>query len=357
MKEKVTLAKRPLKDGVFSLFLDYRIGGHRRRDNLKMYILPERTAIDRAKNAETMRVANSVRDRKEFELEQIEAGVRVKASPRMVLFSEFSLKYLEQYKKETTYANYRATIGKINARFPRLYVQEIDEMFFSRFIATLEKEGNRPNTIRKQCDRIYSVLKAARYDGLIATLPRIKKLMPTPEPSIVEYLTMDELRRLDATPCRHEVTKNAFLFCCFTGLRLSDCAALRSTMITNGEIVLRQVKTKEPVRIPLMDNALKYLPKVPKGNLYFPITSVTSVNQQLKAWGRAAGIAKNIHFHVSRHTFATLALSSGADLYTVSKLCGHTSVLTTQRYAKVVDEARRKAIEAVPSITVDEPRE
>ena len=73
-------------------------------------------------------------------------------------------------------------------------------------------------------------------------------------------------------------------------------------------------------------------------------------NRKIREWAKAAGITKRISFHVARHTFATLALGNGADLFTVSKLLGHTKITTTQIYAKVLDEGRKKAVDAIPDI-------
>jgi site-specific recombinase XerD len=73
-------------------------------------------------------------------------------------------------------------------------------------------------------------------------------------------------------------------------------------------------------------------------------------NRKIREWAEKAGITKHISFHVARHTFATLTLSNGADLFTVSKLLGHTKITTTQIYAKVLDEGRRKAVNAIPDL-------
>ncbi len=66
-------------------------------------------------------------------------------------------------------------------------------------------------------------------------------------------------------------------------------------------------------------------------------------NKQLFQWLKEAGITKKITFHCFRHTFATLQLTKGTDIYTVSKMLGHREIKTTQIYAKVVDDAKREA--------------
>jgi site-specific recombinase XerD len=74
---------------------------------------------------------------------------------------------------------------------------------------------------------------------------------------------------------------------------------------------------------------------------------ISWISRPLKKWLEAAGITKKITFHCFRQTFATLQLSSGTDIYTVSKMLGHTNVKTTQIYAKVVDEKKEKAAHAI----------
>ena len=110
-----------------------------------------------------------------------------------------------------------------------------------------------------------------------------------------------------------------------------------------------QQKTGEPVYIPLSDNAIKWLPER-TGERVFNLPHVSSIEKWLAQWSEDAGVKKHITYHVSRHTFATLTLTYGADLYTVSKLLGHSNIQTTQIYAKIVDENKRKAVNLIPEL-------
>ena len=74
------------------------------------------------------------------------------------------------------------------------------------------------------------------------------------------------------------------------------------------------------------------------------------IGKTIRKWIAKTSITKNVTFHVARHTYATMLLYYGADLYTVSKLLGHTNVQTTQIYAKVMDESKRKAVNLIPEI-------
>ena len=116
-----------------------------------------------------------------------------------------------------------------------------------------------------------------------------------------------------------------------------------------------QQKTGEPVYIPLSANALQWLPnrgrKGDSANV-FELPHVSTIEKWLGHWAEEAGVTKHLTYHVSRHTFATLTLAYGADLYTVSKLMGHSNVQTTQIYAKIVDENKRKAVELIPKLNI-----
>ena len=155
-----------------------------------------------------------------------------------------------------------------------------------------------------------------------------------------------------------EIMKQAFLFSCLCGLRVSDIRKLKwNDLQKSGErirIEIKMQKTKEPLYLPISDEALKWLPQQneAKGDdLIFPLTHEGTINKILQKWAKDAGVIKHISFHVARHTHATMMLTLGADLYTVSKLLGHKNIATTQIYAKIVDKKKEEAISLIPNLT------
>lgn len=106
-------------------------------------------------------------------------------------------------------------------------------------------------------------------------------------------------------------------------------------------------KTKQEIIIPLSENALKWLPERHVQNddecVFSRLGEYT--NKGLQLWAAQAGIKKHVSYHVARHTFATMLITFGADLYTVSKLLGHTDIKVTQIYAKLVDAKKVEAVE------------
>ena len=168
-----------------------------------------------------------------------------------------------------------------------------------------------------------------------------------------EFLTIEEVKKVMNTPCRYEIVKKAFLFSCFTGLRYSDMKALNWSEIHSAAdgkteyIDHIQIKTKDRVTIPLSEEAKRWMPERIEDvdNIFHQLTIThTTVEVVLKEWMEAAGIQKHITYHSSRHTTATLAISAGADISSVKEVLGHSSVTSTEVYAKVNLE---KKIEAV----------
>ena len=169
-----------------------------------------------------------------------------------------------------------------------------------------------------------------------------------------EYMTIEELRALIATPMKSEAVKQAYLFSCFCGLRISDIIGLKwgNVYVDNGQYRLEVVmqKTKEPIYLPLSPEALRWMPERGEKSAedaVFDLPSTTYINILLKPWARAAGIDKRFSFHTARHTFATMMLTLGADLYTTSKLLGHTDVKMTQVYAKIINRKKDEAVNLV----------
>lgn len=128
-----------------------------------------------------------------------------------------------------------------------------------------------------------------------------------------------------------------FLFACYTGLRFSDVEQFSTDMIVNDKISIQTEKTKETVVIPLILQARHILPKREK---QFNVISNQKTNVGLKEIMKAAEINKPIHFHCARHTFATIAISSGIPIEVISKLLGHNDLKTTSIYAKIMDDVK-----------------
>lgn len=148
---------------------------------------------------------------------------------------------------------------------------------------------------------------------------------------------------------RLQTVKDLFIFSCYTGLSYIDTVALTQQNITEGIdqnawLVTQRIKTKTPVKIPLLPKAMSIIEKyrnnpkcISEGSL-LPNMSNQKLNGYLKEMADICGIEKNLTFHLARHTFATtVTLSNGVPIESVSKMLGHTKISTTQVYAKVIE--------------------
>ncbi|HCE59022.1 MAG TPA: recombinase [Prolixibacteraceae bacterium] len=234
---------------------------------------------------------------------------------------------------------------------------------FKHFLFSAPRGGKKSGTISHNTASTYfsifkAALKQAFIDGyltvdLSAKLKGIQK-----QESRREYLSVEELNILAATPCGRDVLKRAALFSALTGLRHSDIQKLRWKEIiidrNQARLHFTQQKTKGVEYSPISGQALQLCgePGKPEQFVFEDLPDPSWISHPLKKWLEAAGIKKKITFHCFRHTFATLQLSSGTDIYTVSKMLGHTDVKTTQIYAKVVDEKKNKAAQAIQLETI-----
>ena len=165
------------------------------------------------------------------------------------------------------------------------------------------------------------------------------------------YLTLEELRTLADTPCENDVLKRASLFSCLTGLRISDIKTLRwEDLIKNqyGCYTIHKtiVKTGEIADNPISNEARSYCGRRKKGIIFKGLKREMLYND-LPKWISDAGITKHITFHCFRHTYATLQIAAGSDIYTVSKMLNHSNVQTTQIYAELVGEKKVETISRI----------
>ena len=173
------------------------------------------------------------------------------------------------------------------------------------------------------------------------------------EESRREYLTIDELNLLAATPCNYPMLKKAAFFSALTGLRHCDIRKMTwQELSKEGDhyrINFTQKKTGGVEYMPISEQA--YLicgePQEPDRLVFEGLQDPSYINRPVKVWVEAAGIKKHITFHCFRHSFATNQLTEGTDLYIISKMMGHTDIRTTQIYTKVVDPKKEQAADAI----------
>ncbi|TDS10951.1 site-specific integrase [Sphingobacterium paludis] len=166
------------------------------------------------------------------------------------------------------------------------------------------------------------------------------------------YLTQEELNKIqlkDLYVERLQSVKDMFIFCCYTGLAYVDMMNLTEANVIKGIdggywLNTQRQKTDTVVKVPLLPHALALIekyqahPKASNERRLFPVISNQRMNGYLKEIADICGIKKNLTFHLARHTFATtITLSNGVPIESVSSMLGHTSIRTTQIYAKVVE--------------------
>ena len=367
----VHLRTKKIAHGKESIYLDIVKDGVRRKEYLGLYLVPEQTRADKVINRATLKTAEEIKAKRLIELLEGKLTFAGKKAAKVNLIEWLEEQRLYYYDNDNM--NYSKTIHNLirhlelfNAK--QVTLKEVTPAFLRKFLEYLRGDGANKYGGRLCQETIYtyftilSILmnKAVRLD-LIASNP-FHKLSQAEKPQRrtkkKEYLTLDEVKRMSVAECDDWRVKYAFLFCCFTGLRYVDVSRLKWKHIVEvgkGEyqIELVQQKTKEPVYIPLSANALKWLPERGydgKENYIFKFRDRSIIYDYLNKWAKTAGVEKHVTFHMSRHTCATLLLYYGTDLYTVSKILGHTSIKTTQVYAKVADEMKRKAVGNDPEI-------
>ena len=375
-KEPVRLRLKELSNGNRSIYLDIYSNGKRSYEFLKMYLVPETTEAAKLQNANTMQAANFVKSQRIIQMTNDGAGVVKKDTLQSkVLLLDYMANY-EQRKKETGQSENNAlAIHKMIIHLKQycgegVALQDVDEEFcrgFIRYLITAKTKYGKKEPYYKQISKnsasryfvhFASGLNEAVRRKLIPANPTKylsqddRRLLKTPQPQR-GHLTIEEVRKLIDTDCDCPQVKQAFLFSCFCGLRISDVRSLRWVDIdASGEqwsIAILMQKTRERLYLPLSSEARRWLPDRgsadDEANVFSKLQKSTpGLNAQLKKWVKSAGITKTVCFHTSRHTFATSLLTLGADLYTTSKLLGHKKISTTQIYAEIVNKKKVDAV-------------
>lgn len=371
-KDFVNLRQRKRSNGRIALYLDICKDGSRSYEYLKLYLVPETTRADKAANKETLRQAEAIKAQRVVEMRSRQLGIEY-TDPSRVLFYDFfeSLMNRKEGTTKTSWGNCMShllryepnraiTFKDITPSWVQGFRDYLDTRAMRWDIDSRKREveprligdGTKALMFQKLC----SALNQAVKRGIIPRNPSLNvERFKEPE-SDIEFLTLDELRKLAQTLPPDKEVARAFLFSCLTGLRWSDIVKLTwgdvQQMGSTTRIVFKQQKTGGLEYLDLNPQAVGMLGAGGKRTaLIFPdLTAVQQARINVTAWVKAAGIDKHITFHCGRHTFAVMMLDLGVDLYTLSKLLGHKSIETTQRYAKILDKNKQAAVNRIPDI-------
>ncbi|MDB9154141.1 site-specific integrase [Parabacteroides distasonis] len=374
-KSPIKIRFKAIKNGYQSIYLDCYHNGHRSYEYLKLYLVPETDDKAVRQNAAAMRKAEATLKDRLRELKKLPPSnkrfVQESVPQTGLTLSEWLARFKEIQRSRGVKC-LRAIdqlcsifIGMGNSDVKLKAVDKDFCLSFMEYLKTGYKTADgrllKSKTIfNRQCTLI-TALNVAVREGLIPSNP-MDKLSRHERAKTNrgkrEYLTIDEVKALIATPCRREDIKNAYLFACNCGLRLGDVRKLKWGDITkDGDKWMLSVvmnKSEKPVHIPLGVQARRWLPKrkgADTDSLVFGgLPRDTHINAHLKIWTAKAGITKAVTYHTSRHTFATMLLALGADLYTVSKLLGHSKIKNTQVYAEIISRRKDEAVNLADKI-------
>lgn len=253
---------------------------------------------------------------------------------------------------EKTIQHHVCTLNKLRTCFPDgLGFNEINYDTIEEFSIFMKVRGLKINTRTGNLKRWQGYVNRAMRSGYILEDP-FADFKLRYYPGDRESLTREELRLISDLyesafiNATLRDTLRCFLFSCYTGLRIGDLHHVSKRSIVNNELVFMPQKTQhisKTMRIPLSEAALHYVPH-DHPQWLFTRPADQTMNDHLKTAAQICGIQKGLHYHMSRHTFATLFLESGGDVTVLQKLLGHATIDTTMVYTHISDKRKRDQI-------------
>jgi len=353
----VYLRKRKNSDGSTSLFLDIWHNGKRTYEFLKECKLSNsRNPIAKQQDKKKIALAEQIKVKRALQLQSEEYDITPSFRQDIDFLAYFQA-YLDKYKKKDS----RLLIACFNKfkkflekkKIISLNAKQLNEAIVEDFKGYLEESMNG-ETPANYFKKFKKVLKQALRDKIITSNPAAGLTAKRNEGVKKDILNFEEIQLLASTPANNEEVKKAFLFSCLTGLRFCDISILKWESINGQVMKIKQQKTSKDVTIILNDSALNLLGKPQKSAaIVFNLPTHTACLKGLKSWCKAAGIQKHITWHCARHSFATNIIFYGSDVNSASSLLGHSSLAYTQRYLRIANELKEKAVHNLPSISIN----
>jgi len=376
MAIKVKLREKKISGNRHSLYLDFypaipnpKTGELTRREFLGMYLFDKsNNPIDKQHNKETLQLAELIRQKRENHLNKPEIytgyekeQLKIKEQGEKNFVEYF--KSLADKRKASNHDNWISAYNYLETFTKgKLKFADLNETFCNNFkehLLTTKSNKSSKSTLSQNSavsyfNKLKAAMKQAYKDGYLRN-DLNNKIQPIKQAETQRnFLTIEELNSLVKTECNNPLLKRAAIFSALTGLRFSDIKNLiwgeLEYIEGNGYFIqFKQQKTKGVEMMPISEQAYSLLGecKEPTDKVFEGLTYSAHENKHLAKWIGLAGISKDITFHCFRHTFATLQLSKGTDIYTVSKMLGHRELKTTQIYAKIIDQTKREAADKI----------
>jgi len=368
---KVTLRKKAMSKGRLSLYLDFyppyfntATGKYSRREFLRIHLIGKpRNQFEKNTNIENLHTAELMCTKRQnevnkefiytpFEIEQIRRDKVLEGS--FVKYFKKQADYREGPNKliwDSNIAHFEKFADGRDFRFRDINADLVEDykehLLKAKSMRDTGKRLSR-NTAMSYFNKMKATLRKAYKEQILTNDVNAAVSGITESESMRNYLTLEEAGALSRTPCENEIVGRASLFSILTGLRYSDIEKLTWGDVqqygADTYIRFRQEKTEHAENMPISEQA-RMLLGIPGGkkHIVFQGLQKWDVYRHLPVWLLQAGITKHITFHCFRHTYATLQLSLGTDIFTVSKMLGHKSIKTTQVYTKLVDEKKKEA--------------
>ncbi|MCF8316576.1 MAG: site-specific integrase [Ignavibacteriales bacterium] len=341
MTISVKLKERPNQNGTTSIFIVW----YYKKDFTKerKWELVGTLTGNKTKDRETRKYANKAIKDKEEQLRKRSLGL---ISDYKISIERCLKDCQAQQTKQRSSANYQSLeyhIKQFDPNYQSRIISAIDLSYVEKFLAYLQAQGLKSNSIRVYLGIFKSVMNFALRHDYITKSPFINLRLPKAEEPATNYLSINEKKILESFEPKRTALK-AFLFACYTGLRYSDCKRLKFSDIKNGIIRTRMLKSPNFVEVPINSNQKAFTILEEQANnkiksiegLVFPdLPTNHAVNNHLKVVFRKTGIQINATFHIARHTFGTHLNEAETPAFTIKSMMGHQDIRTTSRYVSV----------------------
>ncbi|GGB52326.1 integrase [Oceanisphaera marina] len=378
MKISIDL-REPDRDGKKAIRLIYYAGSYidpetkkrkhkRSRESLSLFLYDNpRTPAQRLHNRETQRAVEAIRAKRLYDHEtgkhQLDSGNALKSS-----FFDYFQKVTNQKALDTSKSNHSIWVSTLKHlkqyyQLPDLTFGEVNQSFMEGFRHYLMHEARTKsdsalsrNTQYTYFNKLRACLNQAEEKGILKDNPTRRVKCIKAENNKRTHLTKDELIAMAHAECRYDVLKRAFLFSCCTGLRWSDINKLTWAEVEpfydSYRIIFHQKKTNDLQYLDLSSMAMQLMGtrQESSARVFRGLKYSSWHNMELLRWAMKAGITKQVTFHAARHTFAVIQLTNGVDIYTLSRLLGHSELRTTEIYADIIESRRRDAMLSFPDI-------